>query len=269
MTRAVFDDDASSSLEAVYSTPDVVSQRAWTLAVLDVQLGDRVVDVGAGPGLLGSDIAAAVGPSGHVTMIDNSDSMLRIARQRSRVAGMEGRTAVVRGDATALPLPVGAFDRAVCTQVLEYIPEVDAALRELRRVLKPGGSLVIVDTDWATVAWHSTDPERMRTVLDTWCQRFADPHLPRSLGARLRDQGFEITHRDAHVILNQEYDQQTYSGAHIDIISRYVIERGVPSGVVEAWARDLVRLGEEGAYFFSLTRFQFVATRSTDGDGAA
>ena len=63
------------------------------------------------------------------------------------------------------PVPDASFDAALSVQVLEYVAEVDAALAELRRALRPGGRLVIWDIDWSTVSWHSADPVRMRRVL--------------------------------------------------------------------------------------------------------
>jgi ubiquinone/menaquinone biosynthesis C-methylase UbiE len=61
------------------------------------------------------------------------------------------------GDVAALPYVDQTFDAAVCTQVYEYVPDVDRALAELRRVLTPGGRAVIVDTDWESCVWNSSD----------------------------------------------------------------------------------------------------------------
>ena len=61
-----------------------------------------------------------------------------------------------------------SFDVVVCTQVAEYVPDVDRALSEAFRVLKPGGRTIFVATDWDAVVWHSENPERMALVMKSW-----------------------------------------------------------------------------------------------------
>src|SRR5512132_1194876 len=80
---SVFDDAASRKLEAAYQTPDVIAQRHQTLRALALQPSERVLDIGAGPGLLVAEMAQPVGPSGHVTGLEISDSMLALGRARS------------------------------------------------------------------------------------------------------------------------------------------------------------------------------------------
>jgi arsenite methyltransferase len=70
-----FDAEASRRVEATYLTPDVVEQRQAVLGALGLGPGERVIDIGTGPGLLAAEIAAAVGPDGLVCGIDISDSM--------------------------------------------------------------------------------------------------------------------------------------------------------------------------------------------------
>jgi hypothetical protein len=102
----------------------------------------------------------------------------------------------------------------------------------------------------------------MDRVLAAWIDRFADPHLPRSLSRRLRDAGFRIRARQALALLNPEYEPNAYSVANTEIIGDDVTGRhGLTRGEVEAWQRDLAELGAEGRYFFSLNRYLFLAER--------
>jgi arsenite methyltransferase len=257
-----FDDTASRRLEAVYQTPDVIAQRHRTLTALEPREGERILDIGAGPGLLIADMAAVVGPSGHVTGVEISDSMLAVARRRFASSAIADRITLVKGDAAALPFPDASFDAATSTQVYEYVPDVDQALAELYRVLHPGGRALILDTDWASIVWNTTDQARMDRVLATWVERFADPHLPRSLSRRLRDAGFHIRRRDALALLNPEYDPNTYSVTNASIIADFVAGRGgLARDEVQAWQQDLTQLGAEGRYFFSLNRYVFLADK--------
>jgi len=257
-----FDDTASRRLEAVYQTPDVIAQRHRTLTALEPREGEHILDVGAGPGLLIADLAAVVGPSGHVTGLEISDSMLASARRRFASSAIADRVTLVNGDAAALPFPDASFDAATSTQVYEYVPDVDQTLAELYRVLRPGGRALLLDTDWASIVWNTTDQARMDRVLAAWVERFADPHLPRSLSRRLRDAGFHIRRRDVLALLNPEYDPNTYSVTNASIIADYVTSRGGLAGdKVQAWQEDLAQLGAEGRYFFSLNRYVFLADK--------
>src|SRR5262245_9966301 len=170
-----FDEATAKQVEAAYQTPDVVEQRRATRAILALQPGEHVLDIGSGPGFLAAEMAEEVGAEGRVVGLDPSESMLAMGARRG--APVE----YVEGDALALPFADGTFDAAVATQVYEYVRDMPAALAEARRVLKPGGRLLILDTDWDSVVWHSTDRARMERVLKKWNDHLADPYLPRRL----------------------------------------------------------------------------------------
>ena len=146
-----------------------------------------MLDIGSGPGFLAAEMAAEVGPDGRVHGVDPSESMLASARRRG--APVEYGI----GDALALPFPDEHFDVAVCTQVYEYVEDIAAALAEARRVLRTGGRLLVLDTDWDSIVWHSADRERMQRVLAAWNEHLADPYLPRRLPGLLRAAGLEPT----------------------------------------------------------------------------
>ena len=257
-----FDDAASRQVEAVYQTPDVIAQRHRTLTVLEPREGEQILDVGAGPGLLVADLAAVVGHTGHVTGVEISDSMLALARRRIESGPAADRVTLVKGDVAELPFPDASFDAATSTQVYEYVPDVDRALAELYRVLRPGGRALILDTDWASIVWNATDQARMDRIVAAYVERFADPHLPRSLSRALRAAGFRIRRRDTLALLNPEYDPGSYSVTNIETMGDYVTGQGrISSDEVKAWQQDLAQLGAEGRYFFSLNRYLFLADK--------
>jgi SAM-dependent methyltransferase len=253
-----FDEEASRRLVETYRTPDVVAQRRATLEALDPRPGERIVDIGSGPGMLAAELAEAVGREGAVCGVDVSESMNAIARSLPRAEGAAPMEFVL-GDALAIPLPTGGFDAAVCTQVYEYVEDLPAALAEARRVLRPGGRLLILDTEWDSLVWHSGDRERMRRVIDAWEEHLAHPDLPRRLTALLEDAGFGVTAASAFTILNAGWRPDMFSAGLTHTIAAYVPgHRGVTEEEAAAWAEELAGLGRD--HFFSLTRYLFLAT---------
>jgi arsenite methyltransferase len=254
-----FDEAESRRAEAAYTTADVVEQRRVMLDALRLAPGESVLDVGSGPGILAAEMAAAIGPMGAVHGIDPSESMLAIARQRE-VPPDAAPVAFVSGEADALPFGEGAFDVVVATQVYEYVPDMAAALAEAHRVLRPKGCLAVLDTDWDSIVWRSSDDERMRRVLSAWDEHLADPHLPRRLTGLMREAGFEVTERQTIPLLNAGWDTESFSRHLIGFISGFVPGRqGLTESEVAAWAQDLQ--GQGADYFFSLNRYLFIAER--------
>ncbi|MFQ5775082.1 MAG: class I SAM-dependent methyltransferase [Kiloniellaceae bacterium] len=254
-----FDEDASRRIERVYQTPDVVAQRRDVLEALDLTPGERVLDVGSGPGLLAYDMAAAVGPEGRVRGIDLSEDMLAMSRAR---CAEHPWAEFEPADAAKLPYPDGGFDAAVSTQVYEYVPDIPAALAELYRVLRPGGRAVILDTDYDSLVMHTENRARMARVLAAWDEHFVHAGLPRTLSPQLRDAGFTVRRRAVIPMFNPEYDTDTFSHGMIGIIASFVVGRkGVTREEADAWAAELRELGERGRYFFSLNRYLFVADK--------
>lgn len=255
-----FDEETSRRVEFTYITPDVVSQRRQLIQLLSPQAGERVIDIGSGPGLLSSEVGELVGPDGRIRGVDLSEHMVAIATHRcANKPWIEFQTA----DAISLPFSASAFDVAVSTQVFEYIEDLATALSEVHRVLRPGGRLLILDTDWDSVVWHSSNRTRMNRILEAWNDHCKDPFLPRTLAPRLREQGFEITKQGVIEILNTEYSENTYSYWLTDFIVKFVSGKGETwASEVSEWAEDLRRIGEDQAYFFSLNRYYFMGVKS-------
>ena len=161
------------------------STRHPTLSPRGVGLGGRSTSTletrswnGSGPGFLVAEMASEVGSTGRVAGIDISEAMLAMARERCSKLSAAARVDLELGDARKLPFPDESFDAAVSTQVYEYVSDVDAAIREVRRVLKPGGHFLVVDTDWDSIVWHGADPGLTTALLRAWSEHLVDPHLP-------------------------------------------------------------------------------------------
>ena len=258
MSNLQFDPEVSRQIESVYTTPDVIEQRRVVRIALALRPDDRVLDVGVGPGLLAAEMAEEVGPGGRICGIDISESMLTIAGARALVPG-GAKIELELASAGRLPHGAESFDVVVSTQVLEYVEDVAGALAEIRRVLRPAGRIVVLDTDWDSIVWHSRDRDRMGRVLTAFEEHLENPRLPRTLGDLLGKAGFTVTHREVVPMLNAGFDPRTYSAGLIDIVAGFVPGRAkVTAPEAQAWADDLRSLGN--AYFFSLNRYLFVAS---------
>lgn len=246
-------------VEALYLTPDLVRQREATLERLALAAGERVLDVGCGPGLLAQSAAAVVGPQGEVFGVDLSANMVALAKRRcAHLPWTDFHVA----DAVALPCAAEHFDAVTCTQVLEYVPEVERALDELKRVLRPGGRLLLVDTDWESCVWASGDAARMRRMLAAWDSHCAQPQLPRVLGPMLARHGFRVEKVEAVAIVNMMDARNTYSEGMMALIAEHAVRSGsVEEFDARAWLDDLRTRADRGETFFSLDRHLFLATR--------
>jgi arsenite methyltransferase len=262
MSQLTFDAEAARSIEAIYLTPDVVAQRARVLDLLAPAPGERVLDVGVGPGLLALDLARLVGPTGRVVGLDLAPAM--VAAATARLAALP-QAEVRIGDAAALDLPDAAVDAAVSTQVYEYVADMPRALAELHRVLRPGGRALILDTDWRSLVWHSTDTARMDRALACWDDHLADPHLPAKLRPLLRDAGFEVRRVEVVPMLSPRWQPVSYAGGMVRSIRSFVRANGERFGLgpdeLEAWWADQEALIAADAFFFSVNRYAFLATR--------
>lgn len=254
-----FDEQASRTLTAIYLTPDVVAQREKVLALLAPRPGEQALDIGCGPGLTTETLARAVGTQGSVLGIDIAPPMLAIARHR---CASLPQVAFERADVTRLPCDDGRFDVALASQVYEYVEQIDAALAELARVIRPGGRAVLVDTDWESAVWASHDDARMRRVLEAWNEHIPHPQLPRSLRRRMEQAGFERVRVEVVPLLNIGYDPQTYSVGMMRLIGDFAAGRnGLTAADIDAWRADARAVGDEGGYFFSLNRYVFIGER--------
>lgn len=253
MSDPMFDEAGSRKVEALYLTPDVVVQRERVLTAVALNAGESVVDLGCGPGLLALDMLERIGVHGTLEAIDLSGSMVALAQRRCAAWSNAHFQA---GDVTALPFADASFDAAVCIQVFEYVPDVDLALRELRRVLRPGGRAAVMDTDWESCVWHSSDPQRMRDVIDAWDSHCAHPRLPRTLARRAQAAGLAVERVAVVPLVNTSFDPHTYSAGMIKVLARHATG-ALGEARARAWAADLETLGAGGDYFFSLNRYLF------------
>jgi demethylmenaquinone methyltransferase/2-methoxy-6-polyprenyl-1,4-benzoquinol methylase len=105
--------------------------------------GDTVLDVAAGTAAVAIELARSRGC--HVVGLDQSPEMLRVGRRRVADAGLAGRITLVEGRAEHLPYPDRSFDALTCTYLLRYVDDAGATLAELARVVRPGGTVAMLE----------------------------------------------------------------------------------------------------------------------------
>ena len=151
---ATFDERARE-----WDTPERISRAARVAAAIEdtvpLELTDRLVDVGAGTGLLG---LALVDDVREVVLLDPSAGMIEVATEKLTTSGLRSVSAL-RHDLLVDPPPADPFDVAVSLLVLHHLEDTAAALAAIRQLLVPGGRIALADLDTEDGSFHSADAE--------------------------------------------------------------------------------------------------------------
>jgi ubiquinone/menaquinone biosynthesis C-methylase UbiE len=164
-------DRAATDYELLWQAQLAIAQLKMVECV-SLQPGARVLDVACGTGLVAFPAAQAVGPSGRVVGVDLSGQMIDLARRRAKTQKVSN-VDFTRMDAENLALPDASFDVALCALGLMYLPDPERAVREMRRVLRPGGRLgVAVWGERCQCGWAEVFPIVDAEVASDVCPLF-------------------------------------------------------------------------------------------------
>jgi SAM-dependent methyltransferase len=187
--------------------------------------GQSLLDIGCGPGTITADLAELVAP-GTVTAVEVDADALALALAEARTRGQANITFRV-ADAQALDLPDGTFDVVHAHQVLQHLADPVGALREMRRVARPGGVVAVRDSDYAAFAWYPQLPE-----LDEWLALYrraardngGEPDAGRRLLAWVRQAGFtEFSVTSSTWCFATDADRRWWGGMWADRVTRSTI----------------------------------------------
>jgi SAM-dependent methyltransferase len=159
MVEEVYTHGHHDSVLRSHRSRTVANSAAYLLGHL--RPGADVLDVGCGPGTITVDMAPRVTP-GRIVGLDCSADAVAEAERRATRAGV-GNVEFVTGDVYALDFPDDSFDVVHAHQVLQHLADPPAALREMRRVCRPGGVVAARDADYAGMMWYPPSPG-----LDEW-----------------------------------------------------------------------------------------------------
>lgn len=156
--------------------------RLWERAQLFLRKGERLLDVGCGLGDAAFALVDDLGDHGEIVGVDLSAEMVRVARAQFRTASCQARFSV--GDACALDEADNAFDVVRSERTLQWLADPVRAVAEMARVVRPGGLVSLIDTDWSSFAIDIGDVELAVRVRDAMR---IERGRPSNIGSRLRE----------------------------------------------------------------------------------
>ena len=236
-------------LDRLEASPMVQRSRQEFLGGLPCRPGERVLDAGCGVGGNTRQLRTLVGATGRVLGLDASRQML----QRAGGLSTAQRIAYGAGDLCYLPLATGSFDGAICDRVLMHLPHPLTAVRELVRVLRPGGWLGLCEPDWSRMRMEP-DGEISQRVLETHCAGFEQGDIGGRLKDLVEEAGCQQVASTAQYHAMQNYEK-SWSLMNLERTLRRAVETGTLSqGEVNQWRRQLEEAARGGRFCMHFAR---------------
>ncbi|OIJ66514.1 methyltransferase domain-containing protein [Streptomyces mangrovisoli] len=247
-----------SALDLQEANSGVRRLREWAFEALAPGAGERVLDIGAGTGSGTRALAAVVGASGSALGIEPNAGLRSVAEERAAASRSTAR--FMDGDALSLPLSAGTVDAVWCERVLQHLAEPERAVAEMARVLRPGGRVALLDTDWATTVLHPGDPDIMSALTSGALTSAANPYSGRRLVGQLTAAGFVIDDRGSQSLLQ---DHQSVAWPLIRMLGEAAVRRGrLTESQRDSAYKALSEAAEHGGLHMSVTMFGVVAHKA-------
>jgi ubiquinone/menaquinone biosynthesis C-methylase UbiE len=232
--------------------PDVAAQWRDYFRLLDVREGHRVLDVGCHEG---DAIALLLTVQPDVRRVVGLDRNERKAEHvRRRFAG-EGRVEAVHADILAASLADHEFDRIYCAETLEWVSEPIAGLREMRRMLAPGGLAMAIHTDFDTQVFASDDLDLTRMIVHEFTDQGRRGTIGRELVGLCVAAGFSRVEPSVRPLVSTSFSPGLYPRRIVDMMRVWLVEKGdFDASAFDGWAKGLEDRDREGRFFYSVNR---------------
>jgi arsenite methyltransferase len=257
-----FDDALAAQLNLLFRTNALEKARKKYFEVFAIAPGELILDLGTGTAANAMALVQHLAGNCQIIGVDTSVSMLAIGEKNLQAFQFPGRIQLQQNDGHDLPFSDNYFDSCMIIQVLEYSKEPVRMLQEARRVLKPGGKLLVVDTDWDTLTWNSVERDQTRRIVLDWSDHEADGWQGRKIQEYLRRAGFQNFRHEVYVINESSFKETDYSSLMTRIVADYLIRaEKMDKQTVERWIDGLRVQDRKGYFYFSLNRYIFVAIK--------
>lgn len=180
-------------------------------ALIELEAGEVVLDLGSGGGIDVLLSARRVGPTGKAYGLDMTDDMLALARENQRQAGVEN-VEFLKGEIENIPLPENFVDVVISNCVINLSADKDRVLRETFRVLKPGGRFAVSD-----VVTRGTVPDAVRQSMLLWVGCIAGALEEKEYAAKLTAAGFADVSMESTRVYDLEDARQFLTEAGVDV----------------------------------------------------
>jgi SAM-dependent methyltransferase len=190
--------------------------------------------------------------------------MLDEARRRAREAGVTAEFEV--GDAMALAFPDDTFDATRSERTFQWLPKAEAALAEMVRVTRPGGTVVVIDTDWGSFSIDHPEPAVTRKIFDHFENSRTEHTVGRRLGRLFRAAGLTDVAVVARAAVITDWDPDARPGPpglpSLEMFIESVVETGgITADEGASWLENVTRLGRAGDFCAALTIYAACGTK--------
>lgn len=219
-----------------------------------LQTGMSVLDAGCGTGDDVRAIAEIVGAAGAVVGVDSSSAMIAEATSR----GVPPNARFVQARVEVLPFPSESFDACRAERLFQHVTDPDAAAAELKRVMRPGGTVLAFDPDWETIVIRGGDIRTTQRILRAFRTHIANPKAGRLLEEAFRRASFRS------VVSSRTYFQADFERAY-DLVLGSALDCALRDGVVakeeaRAWISSLMEAESRADFFFAVVSVATLAS---------
>jgi len=237
------------ALDFADAAPGAAALRERSYALLRLAPGAIVADIGCGTGRAAAELARR---GARAIGVDLDPAMLDAARGRH--PDLDLRAA----DAAALPLADGELRGYRADKVFHILPDPAAALAEARRVLAPGGRIVLLGQDWDTMVIDSDRPALTRRIVHARADTIPHPRIARAYRTMLLDAGFHDVAFEVHTAIFTAATTQPLLAGH----AAAAVRTGAVSGEeADAWVGEQAERAAAGRLMVAIPMFMAAATR--------